>query len=43
VTATGECYHRSGCRYLAASRIPISLKDAVAQGFRPCSGCRPPS
>ena len=42
VTATGECYHRSGCRYLAASRIPIRLKDAQARGYRPCSVCDPP-
>jgi competence protein ComEC len=42
VTATGECYHRSGCRYLAASRIAIKLKDAKARGYRPCSACDPP-
>ena len=42
VTATGECYHRSGCRYLAASRIAIKLKDAKARGYRPCSVCDPP-
>jgi hypothetical protein len=28
VTRTGKKYHRNGCRYLAASKIPISLKDA---------------
>ena len=42
VTATGECYHRSGCRYLSKSRIAIKLKDAKAQGYRPCSVCDPP-
>jgi methylphosphotriester-DNA--protein-cysteine methyltransferase len=42
VTATGECYHRSGCRHLSKSRIPIKLKDAKARGYRPCSVCDPP-
>ncbi|HZL65419.1 MAG TPA: ComEC/Rec2 family competence protein [Thermoleophilia bacterium] len=42
VTATGACYHRSGCRYLSESRIPIKLKDAKARGYRPCSVCDPP-
>ena len=42
VTETGECYHRGGCRYLSHSKIPISLKDAKAQGYRPCSVCDPP-
>jgi competence protein ComEC len=42
VTETGECYHRAGCRYLAHSKIKISLKDAKAQGYRPCSVCDPP-
>ncbi len=42
VTATGECYHRSGCRYLSESRIPIRLKQAEERGYRPCSVCDPP-
>ena len=42
ITETGECYHRAGCRYLSHSKIPISLKDAKAQGYRPCSVCDPP-
>ena len=41
VTRTGECYHRLGCRYLAASSIPISLREA-RQKYRPCSVCDPP-
>ena len=40
-TDTGECYHRGDCRYLSKSRIPMSLKDAKAKGYRPCSVCRP--
>jgi len=42
ITETGECYHRAGCRYLSHSKIPIALKAAKAQGYRPCSVCDPP-
>jgi competence protein ComEC len=42
ITNTGECYHRSGCQYLSQSKIPISLKDVKAQGYRACSVCDPP-
>jgi len=39
----GKKYHRDGGRYLAASKIPISLKDAEATGFTVCKVCRPPA
>jgi hypothetical protein len=42
ITRSGKRYHRDGCRYLAASRIPISLKDAKARGFTACKVCHPP-
>ena len=42
ITRTGKKYHRDGCRYLSKSRIPVSLKDAKAQGYTPCTVCRPP-
>jgi len=42
ITRTGKRYHRDGCRYLATSKIPISLKDAKAQGYMPCKVCHPP-
>jgi hypothetical protein len=42
ITRTGKKYHRDGCRYLAASKIEISLKDAKAKGFTACKVCRPP-
>lgn len=41
VTRTGTKYHRAGCRYLARSSIPMSLKEAAAR-YSPCSVCRPP-
>lgn len=42
VTATGEKYHRAGCSSLSKSKIPISLSEAIAQGYTPCSRCDPP-
>lgn len=42
ITKTGTKYHRDGCRYLSKSKIAISLKDAIAEGYTPCSICRPP-
>jgi len=42
ITRTGRKYHTATCRYLAKSKIPISLKDAKANGYTPCSVCRPP-
>lgn len=41
VTATGSRYHRAGWRYLSASSTSISLADARAQGYAPCSVCNP--
>lgn len=43
VTKTGSKYHRDGCQYLRQSRIPISLDNAHAQGYGPCSKCNPPN
>lgn len=42
ITRTGKKYHRDSCSYLRRSKIPISLKDAVARGCTPCSRCKPP-
>jgi hypothetical protein len=42
ITRTGKKYHRDGCRYLAMSKIPITLKDAKAEGYTPCKVCHPP-
>lgn len=41
ITETGSKYHSAGCSYLK-SDIPISLSDAKAQGYEPCSRCNPP-
>jgi methylphosphotriester-DNA--protein-cysteine methyltransferase len=42
ITRTGKKYHRAGCTYLRRRKIPISLKEALARGYTPCSRCKPP-
>ena len=42
VTKTGEKYHRANCGYLRQSKRAISLSDAKAAGYTPCSRCKPP-
>ncbi|MFL0267971.1 ComEC/Rec2 family competence protein [Candidatus Clostridium radicumherbarum] len=42
ITNSGKKYHVAGCRYLSKSQIPISLDDAKAGGYGPCSVCHPP-
>ncbi|HHY47492.1 MAG TPA: copper amine oxidase N-terminal domain-containing protein [Firmicutes bacterium] len=42
ITKSGSKYHRLGCRFLSKSCIPISLEDAKARGYAPCSVCNPP-
>ena len=41
ITNTGEKYHAAGCRYLSQSKIAIQQKNAIAQGYGPCSVCKP--
>lgn len=42
ITKTGKKYHRGSCSYLRQSKISISLNDACARGYTPCSRCNPP-
>ena len=42
VTRTGKKYHLDGCQYLRRSRIPVTVKDAKANGYAACKVCRPP-
>ncbi len=42
ITRMGHKYHTSDCRYLRQSKIKIKLKDAIDQGYTPCSVCNPP-
>ena len=39
VTNSGTKYHRANCSYLSKSRHAISLTDAKAGGYQPCSRC----
>ncbi len=39
ITNSGKKYHRDGCGYLSKSKIAISLDDAKARGYTPCSRC----
>lgn len=39
ITRTGKRYHGPNCRYLRQSRIPIKLKDAIAEGYTACHVC----
>ena len=42
-TRTGECYHRYSCSSLSKSCYETTLSQAVADGYRPCGRCRPPT
>lgn len=39
VTNTGDKYHKADCFYLRKSKIKITLKEAIKQGYTPCSKC----
>jgi competence protein ComEC len=41
VTKTGQKYHLESCSSLKTSKLKISLKDAKAKGYEPCSICSP--
>lgn len=42
ITKTGSKYHTSGCKSLRSSKIEVTLEQALAEGFEPCSLCNPP-
>ena len=42
VTDTGAKYHRAGCQYLSHSQHAMTLAQAKAAGYTPCSVCKPP-
>lgn len=43
ITDWGNAYHRSGCKYLWNSSSTVTLSDAKACGYVPCSVCDPPA
>lgn len=40
ITKSGSKYHKANCSYLE-SKIAIEMSDAIAQGYTPCSRCKP--
>jgi phosphatidylserine/phosphatidylglycerophosphate/cardiolipin synthase-like enzyme len=42
ITKNGRKYHRGDCKWLYASRIAITLKEAKARGYEACKVCDPP-
>jgi hypothetical protein len=43
VTKTGRKYHRENCQHLKKSSRAMTLKQALEQGYEPCSRCKPPT
>lgn len=42
VTKSGDKYHLEGCRHLRLrSKIPISIANAIEEGYEPCKTCKP--
>ena len=39
ITDTGKKFHQAGCQHLSKSSHPISLDQAKAGGYSPCSVC----
>ena len=42
VTKNGEKYHTDGCSYLTGSEEEITVRQALEDGYTPCSRCDPP-
>lgn len=42
ITKSNKRYHKAGCPSLAKVDIPIKLSWAKANGYTPCTGCKPP-
>ena len=41
ITEHGKKYHKTTCRYLTDSKIAIDIYEAIAEGYEPCSICKP--
>jgi hypothetical protein len=41
ITRAGERYHRESCQHLRRSKIAVSKKEALANGYTPCRVCKP--
>jgi hypothetical protein len=41
ITKTGTKYHAEDCRSLSKSKISISRKEAITNGYDACKVCKP--
>lgn len=41
ISKTGSKYHKTGCKYLKSSAIPLALSHARKKGYSSCSVCFP--
>jgi hypothetical protein len=41
ITASGETYHRDGCRFLKQSKIKTTRGEAEKSKKQPCKVCKP--
>jgi micrococcal nuclease len=42
VTPSGKKYHRADCYHVRNKGTPMTLREAKARGYEPCSHCKPP-
>ena len=40
-TKFGKKYHRSDCKFLTKTAVPVTLEEAKRRGLEPCASCRP--
>ena len=40
-TKFGKKYHRSDCKFLTKTAVPVTLEEAKRRGLAPCASCRP--
>lgn len=41
ITKSGDKYHRDSCKFVAKTRIPITLEQALGRGYQACKVCKP--
>ena len=39
VTPNGAKYHEEGCKHLGKNIRPLTLNEAISEGYEPCKGC----
>ena len=41
ITASGNDYHKRGCRYLRWTARAVTKTEAIRRGLKPCRRCEP--